>query len=132
MITIKKGGIVHQMMYPFGFLSDYSSPKTICGVFWQATLAPLLFLLVGALAAVILGYVLAGFAALLVTGVVNTSVSVSLLVSGTLGFAALFVYCCENLDKVETKLSSTEVVRVAKEAYKNHKEKHCTLVQYEE
>ncbi len=132
MITIKNGGIVHQMMHPFGFLRDYSSPKTICGVFWQATLVPLLFLLVGGLAAAVLGHVLAGFAALLVTGVVNTAVSVSLLVSGSLGFVALFVYCVENLGKVGTKLSSTEVARVAKEAYKNHKEKHCTLVQYEE
>ena len=132
MITIKKGGIVHQMMHPFGISSKLPDPKTICGVFWQATLAPLILLVVGAMLAFGLGHFLAGLASLIVTGVLNSTVTGTLIgIIGLVGIV-LFIYCVENLGKVGNKLSSTEVVKVAKEAYKNHKEKHCTLVQYEE
>jgi len=132
MITIKKGGIVHQMMHPFGIFSELPEPKTICGVFWGATLIPLITLLIGFMLAFGLGHVLAGLASFIVTGMLNPPTAVTIVSVVAIAAIVLFIYCTENIDKVGTKLSKTEVVKVAKEAYKNHKEKHCTLVQYEE
>jgi len=128
MIEIKRGGIVHQMMHPFGLSSHYI-PKTICEVFWQVTTMMFLLLAVVAIVAVGLGHFLAGLAAmLLVTGTINPPVAivmclVGIVISGLIVPAAKYSF---------KKIGNTEMAKIAKEAYKNHKEKHCTLVQYKD
>lgn len=124
-MELKRGGIVHQLYTAFGINEEWQATN-ICEVFWRIVLMLALTLGLGSLIAYGTAHLLAGWLVFAMTSVMNAPVAMSIVVTGMIAIIGAIIYAVQWL----ADAPPTEASKFIREAYKNHKEKHCTLVSF--